>query len=583
MPQPFRFGDFELDADRRALRLRGRELALQPRVFDLLAYLVRHRDRVVPKDELLDTLWPGVVVTESSLQRAVSLARAALQEGRLEDAIRNYSRRGYRFLLEPGPLQSPGVSADDAYAAARWREAIEAYAEADRLAPLDAEALERWATAGQCAGELTAAVLPLERAAVAYASRSEHEAGARVLISLARVQIESLHAEVAQGYLRRAARLLQGVPRGEQHGLLAAMTARLHLFQGDLRAAAECAVEARELGRALHNGDVETMGLLYEGIALQAAGETRRGLELQNEAAASVLAGNVSPLLGGIVYCGMISSCCHCGDWHRAEQWTESFTRWCRRGNIEAFTGSCLIHKAEVLVMSGRLQEARELLAGAEPVLREGAPWALGDAHRLTADVQFACGELGAAERSYREAHQRGWDPWPGYALLLHRLGRGEEALAGLARAATSTNWAAAERRALYVAQAAQIAARMGRRDDAQARLAGLEATPDAWNAGAVEGHVHQARAELQWLRGEHEAAVASFQRGIDVHRRFRAVMDLAQAQLRLAECLLTRGESAAAQLEIDAAAAAFDAAGATGHRETCRAIAQKAALPKTH
>jgi DNA-binding winged helix-turn-helix (wHTH) protein len=84
-----RFAAFELDPGQRALRLDGRELPLQPRVFDLLWYLVEHRDRVVSKEELLDALWPGLVVTESSLQRAVSLARGALEQGGLVGAIRN--------------------------------------------------------------------------------------------------------------------------------------------------------------------------------------------------------------------------------------------------------------------------------------------------------------------------------------------------------------------------------------------------------------------------------------------------------------------------------------------------------------
>ena len=69
-----RFGDFELDQGAAQLRLRGRELPLQPRIFDLLVYLVRNRERVVDKDELLAAVWPGMVVTDASLQRAVSLA-----------------------------------------------------------------------------------------------------------------------------------------------------------------------------------------------------------------------------------------------------------------------------------------------------------------------------------------------------------------------------------------------------------------------------------------------------------------------------------------------------------------------------
>ena len=104
-----RFGAFELDKSGRALRLNGRELGLQPQVFDVLWFLVANRERVVSKEELLETLWPGVVVTEGSLQRAISVARAALQQGGLKNAIRNYARRGYRFELDVGkPLNAGG-------------------------------------------------------------------------------------------------------------------------------------------------------------------------------------------------------------------------------------------------------------------------------------------------------------------------------------------------------------------------------------------------------------------------------------------------------------------------------------------
>src|SRR5690606_38111543 len=119
------------------------------------------------------------------------------------------------------------------------------------LRPLDADALERWSIAAQCAGDLAAAVGPLERAALVYSSRGEREAAARVLIGLARIQIESLELAVAQGCLRRAERLLSGLPKGEQHGNLAWMTARYHLNKGEFSKAIELAQEARDIGHAL--------------------------------------------------------------------------------------------------------------------------------------------------------------------------------------------------------------------------------------------------------------------------------------------------------------------------------------------
>src|SRR5262245_48159067 len=96
----YRFGGFELNEESRGLRLAGRELEAQPLVFDFLAMLLRHQDRALSKEELLDKLWPGVTVTEASLQRVASLARGILRQGGMEAALRNLPRFGYRLCLE---------------------------------------------------------------------------------------------------------------------------------------------------------------------------------------------------------------------------------------------------------------------------------------------------------------------------------------------------------------------------------------------------------------------------------------------------------------------------------------------------
>jgi pimeloyl-ACP methyl ester carboxylesterase/DNA-binding winged helix-turn-helix (wHTH) protein len=93
----WRFGRYELDTGRRELRVDGALAPLQPQVFDVLCYLVAHRDRVVEKAELLHALWPDAVVTDASLQRAVSLARRALR-GADRELLRTHPRRGYRFV-----------------------------------------------------------------------------------------------------------------------------------------------------------------------------------------------------------------------------------------------------------------------------------------------------------------------------------------------------------------------------------------------------------------------------------------------------------------------------------------------------
>jgi len=106
----WRFGPYELDVARRELRVGGAPRPLQPQVFDVLAYLVAHADRVVEKEELLHALWPDAAVTDASLQRAVSLARRALRpEDR--DLVRTHARRGYRFTGAPHALDADPADA----------------------------------------------------------------------------------------------------------------------------------------------------------------------------------------------------------------------------------------------------------------------------------------------------------------------------------------------------------------------------------------------------------------------------------------------------------------------------------------
>lgn len=95
------FGSFELDTDAVELRHLGQPVALEPRVFDVLAYLVRHRDRVVPKEELLDEVWGDRFVSESALSSSIRHVRRALgDDGAAQQFIRTAHGRGYRFVAD---------------------------------------------------------------------------------------------------------------------------------------------------------------------------------------------------------------------------------------------------------------------------------------------------------------------------------------------------------------------------------------------------------------------------------------------------------------------------------------------------
>ena len=94
----YAFGEFELDEDRFQLRWRSEPLDLEPKIFEVLAYLISNRDRVVPKQELLDTLWHNQIVGDWSLTRTISVARKTLEDAGADRAlIQTVYGRGYRF------------------------------------------------------------------------------------------------------------------------------------------------------------------------------------------------------------------------------------------------------------------------------------------------------------------------------------------------------------------------------------------------------------------------------------------------------------------------------------------------------
>ena len=88
-----------LDADRRELARGPETIAIGPQVFDLLLYLVRNREHVVTKDNLIDVVWGGRIVSESTLTSHLNAVRKAIGDsGEEQRLVRTIARKGYRFV-----------------------------------------------------------------------------------------------------------------------------------------------------------------------------------------------------------------------------------------------------------------------------------------------------------------------------------------------------------------------------------------------------------------------------------------------------------------------------------------------------
>src|SRR3954468_5475345 len=101
MMPAYRFGDFTLTASTRELKRGDAPVAISPRAFDCLAYLLEHRDRAVGKDELVAAVWERVDVSDTQLGQTVLRARRAVNDdGQAQNVIRTVSRFGYRWVAD---------------------------------------------------------------------------------------------------------------------------------------------------------------------------------------------------------------------------------------------------------------------------------------------------------------------------------------------------------------------------------------------------------------------------------------------------------------------------------------------------
>jgi DNA-binding winged helix-turn-helix (wHTH) protein len=556
----YRFGPCELDEARRSLSAHGREIKLQPRVFDLLCYLVRHRERVVTKDELLNALWPGTVVVDNALQRAVSLARGALAEVGLGDAVRTYARHGYRFCVDDcddaTPAGAPNEDGNVAKARAAcgrndWVSACDAYAAADAQSPLPPDDVEQWGRAAICAGLGPTAVGALERVVAQRDAEDDALGATRATLLLVQIRIDHKQSVAARGLLQRASRYLDGKTDVVERGHFAWMASRMAIASGDNDVALKLADEACGLGRALRDADVECLGLVYRGHALMGRGDIADGLAQHEEAAAVIRLGGVRSWVAGWALCSILYAARYRCDWLRAAQFAEVFIEWSRASRMPAFPGTCQLHRAAVLGVQGELERAACEVRSAAALLAQAAPWAEGDAYCVLGDIQLSVGDMEGADASFRQAHALGWDPQPGLARLHLLTGRPALAQRELERALGEADWTLRERRAQLLCMLVHASLAAGDVERGREALQVLATDPQMLATEALKAMHCCAEAELALHERELKLAAQHLRRAVRHWREVGSPVGEAETRMRLAECLLQDRDASGADLEL--------------------------------
>lgn len=564
----YRFGEFELDEAGRTLSLRQRAVMLQPKVFDLLVYLLRHAGRVVSKDELLKHVWRDVHVTEASLQRAISLLRKALREGDCDEALKSFSGHGYRFSLDQPNLEAflPVGRVDDARRAATardWPKVVEDLAAAPTH-ELSAQDYELWAFALECLGRPLDAALHLRNAVEAYERDVAPTKAGRCATTLAKIHLERGEIAIARGWLARGSALSKVENADGAMAYLLWMQARFEAFEGRPEAALDAAERAFALAEKDGAVSLRALTLGYVGFFNISLGRTRTGLEKQDHAAALAMSSAVDPITGGLIYCNILWSCRCFADWSRANQWADGFETWCK-ANFAGTTGACELHRAEVLGANATLAEGLAAVDGAFAKLPSTEPWALGDAHRVRGDLKAALGDIAGAREDYAQAYASGWDAEPGNAVLLDEAGDAEGAIAALDRVLANEGWFGLQRRGLILAHKARICARAGKFDAARAALQLLTADFDNWPSAAIQALALEAEASLAAQEAQARSPIQLLSLARQLWTSIGVDHQAARVRIDLARLMLAKGDHAGAQVEIDCARVSAQRIGAHG------------------
>ncbi len=469
----------------------------------------------------------------------------------------------------------------EAHAAEAWLDAYESLSVADRAATLEAEDVELLATSAYMLGRESEYLGLLERAHRAHLDGDRPLAALRCAFWIAVNLAGRGETGRANGWLARAERALDECGDDPlERGYLLLPVVFEHEASGELEAAAATASEAAAIGEQLGDRDLFALAAHEQGHILIRLGRSREGLRLLDEAMVSVTAGELSPIVSGIVYCGVILACQDAQDVRRAQEWTAALAGWCtRQPDLVAFTGRCLTHRAEVMQLHGAWLEALEEARRAEErCVRAENPGAAAEACYRRGEISRMLGDLEAAEEAFREASLLGMEPQPGYALLRLAQGKLDAARAAIGRSLAETTDAARRARLLP----AHVEIMLAARDLAAARDASreLESLAGGEETSALTATSAQTRGTVELAEGDPATAIATLRRAGGLWRQLDVPYETARVREFVGLCCRALGDEDTAALELEAARAAYAELGASPDVARIDALASPRARP---
>jgi DNA-binding CsgD family transcriptional regulator len=443
-------------------------------------------------------------------------------------------------------------------------DAYRSLSQADQAAPLGAEDLDLLATSAFMLGRDDDCLSSLERAHHAYLDAGEAMRAVRcafwLVINLA------LGGEMsrATGWLGRAQRLVErdGGDCVERGYLLVPIMLR-HEAAGNWEAAYAAAADAAEIGERFGDADLLALAIHEQGCALIQQERVEEGLGLLDEAMVAVTAGELSPIVTGIVYCSVIMGCQEVYALRRAQEWTAALTRWCEeQPEMVAFSGRCLVHRAEIMELHGAWREALEEARRAHQRCLQGKNQsAAAQAFYRQAEVHRLQGLFSAAEEAYRDASRCGCEPQPGLALLRLAQGNNDAAAAAIRRAVGETTEPL--KRAKLLPAYVEIMLAVGDVQEALSACRELEEISARYESGMLSAMSAHAEGAVDLAEGDTRAALLALRHAWQMWQELEVPYEAARVRVLLGLACRTLGDDDTAALELEAARDVFEQLGA--------------------
>jgi DNA-binding CsgD family transcriptional regulator len=450
------------------------------------------------------------------------------------------------------------------YLAHAWQDSYDSLLAADRAEPLAAGDLEMLATAAYMLGHQDEYYAAMERAHHDHLNAGGVLPAARCAIWIGIHLAATGETARASGWLGRGQRLVDrhSADCVEQGYLLLPLAIR-HEVSGDLKSAGSVAAEAVEIAERFDDRDLFALAAHEQGTVLVLDGQAEEGLELLDEAMVAATADELSPIATGIVYCGVILACQQTYELRRAQEWTTALTNWCeQQPDLVAFTGRCLVHRAEILYLRGFWSDAvgearRAAVRSIEAKNRSSA----GEAAYLQGDVLRLRGEASEAESSYQEAALLGREPQPGLALLRLQQGDRDSAAAAIRRALGEATDPLTRARLLP----AYVEIMLAVEDVEQAGRGAREliATAEEFGPEVLEAAGAHALGAVRLAGGDAEGSLGPLRRAFGLWQEIEAPHEAARARVLIGQACAALGDRDAAALELGAARATFAELGA--------------------